>query len=740
MANLRRTFQSALILCLLCGLNAATRTVTAQEMPLAPEPSVQPGTIDTHWQTYQEIPDSYELAAENETFQLYVDRSSLAFKVLDKRSGYIWHSNLDEVTKEDKLNKTWTAFARSGISIDYLDPKAVNQRLSITNSNTTLDVRMVEAGFAATVDFTDAAIKLDVIVTLEPEGVRVEIPAASIVQENPDFKLGQIYVYPFFGATLEDSVPGYMFIPDGAGSLIRFAATTKARNMYYGRYYGPDLGMIAALPYDRTVNRAQEISFPVFGMVHGEKQNAFLSIVESGASYGELQAHPAGIITRFNFLYSAFIYNESYFQATNRSGAGVTTLQPETNVFDVKIHYRFLTGDDSDYVGMAQSYQQYLLDNGTLNRVTDEDSDIGIRLEFLGGDKKRVLLWSTMIEMTTVEQMRAILDDLAIQNADVIYYGWQPLGASNMPPDTLKLDRNLGTVEQLSALAEEIDANGGNFHLYLDPQAAFMYEGGYSPRYDLAMSITNFNLLGYNRGKLNYYLNYDALEESYSTLSADVFTELQAGLALDGIGSILYSDFKDQNRMSRETAIEKVQSLLAEYDGLTAFYTPNDYLFGAMDTYYDIPLGNNGYIYTTEAVPFLQIVLAGYVPYYGPALNFSSNLREDLLKQIDYGVYPSFFLTEEVTAKILDTNSNWIYTSSYNQWGQDVTQTYEWLNSLLGPVKGQEIVARQVLRAGVVATTYANGKQIIVNYTDRPYYAGGLVVNAKDAALREVAP
>ena len=282
--------------------------------------------------------------AENELFQLYVDSSTLAFKLLDKRSNYLWHSGIDELIEGDRLNNSWQAFAHSGISIEYLDERAINKRISITNADHTLEVTPVEQGVSARVTFQEYGITVGVIVQLEAEGVRVEVPFESIREENPDFHLGRIYVYPFLGATRGSSVPGYMFLPDGTGSLIRFADTTRAENMFARRYYGPDLGMIAYQPYDPYVTTPYPISIPVFGMVHGEEQNAFLSVVEKGAAYGELQAHPAGIITNFNFIYNAFIYNEPYFQATNRSGAGVTTVQRETNAFDAVIHYRFLTG------------------------------------------------------------------------------------------------------------------------------------------------------------------------------------------------------------------------------------------------------------------------------------------------------------------------------------------------------------------------------------------------------------
>lgn len=687
-----------------------------------------------------EIPPSYALTAENDRFQLYVDADSLAFKLLDKRSGYLWHSGIDELVQGDRLNRAWQAFAKSGISIEYLDAKAINKRISVTNANRTLAVTPIAQGVSAQVTFADFGITLGVNLQLEADGVRVEVPFSSIREDDPNFKLGLLYLYPFLGATRGGSTPGYMFLPDGTGSLIRFADATKAKNMFYGRYYGPDLGMIANLPFDPQINRPYPISFPVFGMVHGEGQNAFVAVVEKGAAYGELHAHPAGIITNFNFIYSAFIYNQSYFQATNRSGAGVTTLQRRPNVFDAVVHYRFLTGETADYVGMARSYQRFLVERGLLNEVPVTAPDIGMRLEFLGGDKEKILLWERFVPMTTFRQAEAILADLGVAKPEVIYYGWQPLGASSMPPTALRLEGDLGNLAELRELATRIASQGGHFSLYLDPQAALHDEPGYSPRNDLALAITNVNLEGYNRNKVNAYFTAAALQRRYLALAKDVAAKLDAGLALDGIGWALYSDFRHDRPLNREQTIQAYRDVLAGSPVPLGFYRPSDYLWGLARAYYDMPLGDNGYTYTSEAVPFLPIVLAGYLPYYGTALNFSSDPQEDLLRHVDFGMYPSYFLTHEVTARMLNTRSNWIYTSSYAQWGETIRETYAWMNGLLAPVQGQEIVSRRKLADGVIATTYANGKTIVVNYTDRPYAQAGMEVGARDAALWEVMP
>jgi hypothetical protein len=112
-------------------------------------------------------------------------------------------------------------------------------------------------------------------------------------------------------------------------------------------------------------------------------------------------------------------------------------------------------------------------------------------------------------------------------------------------------------------------------------------------------------------------------------------------------------------------------------------------------------------------------------------------MQDDLLRQVEYGIYPSYFLTQEATANMLNTRSNWIYTSSYAQWGEQIRQTYGWMNTLLAPVHGQEITAHQKLAEGVIATTYANGRQIVVNYTDQPFTYNGKTIEARNASLLE---
>ncbi|MCS7011741.1 MAG: DUF5696 domain-containing protein [Anaerolineales bacterium] len=687
----------------------------------------------------EEIPEGYEVIAENANFRLYVHPERLAFKVLDKRSGYLWHSNLDEKSEGDRLNRVWTAFAQSGVSIDYLDAKANAKRASLVNAEHMLTIERLENGLRAQITFVEPAISLALHLFLEDSGVRVEVPAESIREEG-EFRLGILHLYPWMGATRGAQVRGYMFIPDGSGTLIEFSEQTKAKNMYYGRYYGLDLGMLTTLPFDPSSRRPYPISMAVIGMVHQEGKNAYLAILERGASYAEIQAHPAGIITNFNFLYNAFIYNESYFQRTSRSGDGVTVVQPQTNQFDIVLHYRFLTGEEASYVGMARNYQQYLLEKGQLRRQTMPQEGIGIRLEFLGAERERILFWNRTIPMTTLGQMTEILSQLEVANPQVIYYGWQPQGASALFPTRLKLDNQLGSVSDLRSLAESLQQKGGSLALYFDPIAAPREEQRSFSRYDLAMSITGDYMSGYRRGKASFYFNQNSASHHFETLTADIAEKAPLGLALDHVSTLLFSDFRRNTVLNREESIALMQKWLGDSPIPLALYTPNDYLWAYTHAYYDIPLGDSGYIYTARPVPFLQIVLSGYVPYYGEALNFSPDVRGDLLRHAEYGIYPSFFLTYEETAKILRTNSSWIYVSTYTQLEAEIEESYAWLNALLAPAQGASIVNHQEIKPQVFAVTYSNGWQILVNYREQPVTVNGLTIPARDAIGREVNP
>jgi hypothetical protein len=164
-----------------------------------------------------------------------------------------------------------------------------------------------------------------------------------------------------------------------------------------------------------------------------------------------------------------------------------------------------------------------------------------------------------------------------------------------------------------------------------------------------------------------------------------------------------------------------------------SFYSPNDYALKYARNIYDVPVTNSGYVYASDTVPFLQIALSGKINMYSTALNFSSDILFERLRLVDFNVYPSFYLTHDATSKILDTSSNWIYSSAYAQWDDSIASTYMWMDHILSQVKGASILKRQIPQEGISVITYSNSKTIVVNYTSNDIFYEGHQVKAFDA-------
>ena len=64
--------------------------------------------------------EGFVKAAENDEMILYVHEKSLAIKLHNKKTGYIWGSGLDQ-PENYRLNKTWVQLVQSAVTVEYTD-------------------------------------------------------------------------------------------------------------------------------------------------------------------------------------------------------------------------------------------------------------------------------------------------------------------------------------------------------------------------------------------------------------------------------------------------------------------------------------------------------------------------------------------------------------------------------------------------------------------------------------------
>ena len=114
---------------------------------------------------------------------------------------------------------------------------------------------------------------------------------------------------------------------------------------------------------------------------------------------------------------------------------------------------------------------------------------------------------------------------------------------------------------------------------------------------------------------------------------------------------------------------------------------------------------------------------------YSSYANFYAYPREELLRLVDYNVYPSFIVTQQSSSKLEETNLNNIYSSKFDDLSDAVSTYYKFVNEPLNDVIGATLVTRTVPVNGVVVNTYSNGVTIIVNYTNEVQVVNGVSVD-----------
>ncbi|WP_066193294.1 DUF5696 domain-containing protein [Gracilibacillus timonensis] len=676
--------------------------------------------------------EGYELVTENDQLALYVEEASLALQIENKQTGHIWNSGVDR-TQEYNLNDTWLSMAHSALTISYMDEGGDESSESILSNDSNVELELVEDGFNARVDMEEADIGIALEVRLTEDSLEFRVPQEAI--EEGDNLLTKMRVYPFLGAeegTANES--GYLFIPDGSGALMRFSEQQLASSApYQAAIYGEDVGFTRTVTSEEEsrTREAQQITVPVYGVTHAANQDAYVGVIEEGQSFAEILAYPSGVSTDFHWITAEYNYRYQYYQPTSQSMNGYNVFQQEMNGFDIQEKITFLSNDEANYTGMAKSYKNDLQEQERLPEVEDT---VDVRLEFLGGEVKSGLIWDSVQVMTSINELPQMVNRLQQQDVTdmhLVYRGWSEGGLTGALPQKFPLEDKLGSSSDFEEVNQQMEEQGIPLYYYTDYTKAYEGAGDFSGSTDIARKINAEPIFG-NQQREYYYLNPVKTEEMMAADREQYQDHQMHQLAIDTTGNTLFSDFNSNTIRSASIPLyQDIFSQLKDTMESIALYTPNDYMFPVMDRYLDVPMYSSNYQFVTDTVPFLQIVLKGDVPYYASFANFQYNPEDELLRMIEYGAYPSFYLTSEPSHELMHTPSSDLYTSQFSDWEEKIVNQYNTMKQSLEPVAGEAINKHIVHETGVVEVQYTNGISIYVNYTNQAKDIRGVTVEAK---------
>ncbi|MCK9428190.1 MAG: DUF5696 domain-containing protein [Acholeplasmataceae bacterium] len=660
----------------------------------------------------------YHLVGSLGDLSFYFKEEDLSFRIKDNKSDYLWGSsfNFDYLDENSPLhdegdfgaNESWKKRFSSPLIINYYQETNLRDEHLFSNGLSDFESELIVAadkvGFQAKLDFYLSKIELELMVYLDLEGLHIEIPASSI-KEKGSVKLSSIQVYPFFGAVKRDRIPGYTFIPDGTGALMRY--DDQKRSSYTKRYYGPDLG----LNYETN---EKFLTLNTFGVVQGINQNAFLTVIDSGASHAILTFSPSLVGTDFNHTFITYTYRTDYTQYLNQSKtSSIKLVQKNKNEIDIKQSYYFLNGEDANYLGMAKKYQSLLIEDGVLKR--QEEGNIPLHLDVLMSESKKAFIGRKVFPMTTYNYLNEVIKELEqeIDKLIITLYGWQNGGYSYSAPNYQRFTKVSGSKEQLKELLK----TEHDIYLEMDVIKVYHNSKGYK-KSEIAQSIGQelINEDDY------FYLKPASALKKLTTLEKR-FSNYGEGIMLSSLDTI-YSDFATETTREEQIAIIKEmldvsdKTMISEPLGylLKADVILNTQMYSSLQTKFD------------DTVPFLPLVLMGYKDAFSRNANFFSNTVNELLRMIDYHLYPSFIITEKASHHLLNTGSENIYTSEYQSWKEAIISEYHFVNDALRFVKDATLNKREILAPGFVKNSYDNGVIIYINYSGKSHYDGDILI------------
>ncbi len=576
-------------------------------------------------------------------------------------------------------------------------------------------------GFDATVRLTDISISFKVEVRLTGDKLSVTVPDSSI-KETSAYKLEQIAIYPYFDSSYQTVEGGKIFIPDGSGALIDLNTPGNAQNEYSQRVYGNDIGITA--PTSRA-NEPHRITMPVVATMYSD--HSTMTVAAEGAEYANITAGTSGISRiPYNRTGFRFIYRQEYDRFLD-SKTHTNDFQDERNHFDACVDFNLMSEPDVNIADVAALYRDNYLD---LDKKKVDN--VGMRLQFLMADNKPSMFGRETVNMTD--------PDFVLQTAESVSYyckgltvavtGYQRGGLGGSKPSVFPMANKAGYRNLGSRLA------------MLD--VPFNFTVDYVRAYDRA-GVSNANLVQniseqfvvLNDTRAGSTATFSLLKPSYTAklLKNDVsrLDGYNAGLEATNLGGLLFGGYKTE-AFTRTDLIKQTVELVKNAGVSIALSNPNSYMFNVMDSYIDTPIEYSAYLIETESVPFLQMVLGGYVPMYSTALNLDYTGTSLTLRLIDSNVYPSFVLTKEDAIELYGTDSQSIFTSSYEVWSYTVRQTYEDVSAVLQNVVGAQIIRREKADGQeVYINTYSNGYKTVVNYSSQPYVYNGVTVEAQSA-------
>jgi hypothetical protein len=710
---------------------------------------------------------NFTRVSETNDLILYTDLGTGEFFVTDKSNNIAWYSN--PPTRESDavamgINKRLLS-SQLILNIGS-DKKIDNIKDSVEQGG--MQCKYIDNGILIVYRFPDQGLMVPVQYILNEDCFEAQILFSKMKSYNRvtftnndgkkaliDYNIYSIDFLPFFGAG-HKSEDGYIFVPDGSGSLINF----NNGKFNYADYEMPVYNKLLLVPapnYNEKIEKPDanyevKAAMPVFGI--SKKDKAYLAVINGNEGTAIINARVSGKTNEYNNVYCSFklrredselrLSGVSYIASSVKQKANLSSATQDIG----EIRYYFLSGENADYSGMANKYRQYLIkEKGLKKKINDNDYPLFLNLYGGVSREKSILGVPTKVfePLTTFKQAKLITDELSsdgVKSIVVKYSAWnnfKDLGALSTKASP---DNAIGGSEDFKYLLKETSKK----EIKIFPETDFINfnknRNGYTKTSNSAKEIDQIPIV-----QKQSFNKFPVILKEWNLISPLYLDDLvqkfvrsyykfdNSSLAINNIGSAIYTDYSS----GRFIGSGEMPQLLANTLSKTKESISNimidgasSYSFPYVDYIINSPAQNSGFDITDEKVPFYQQVLHGYIYLASSPVNLSDEPGKSVLQSIETGGSLHYALVYESPTLLIDTYLDYLISPSFSQWKKSIIENYNMISKDLKTVATATIEKHIKLANGVYETQYDNGISVIVNYNNTDYSENGVIVKANN--------
>lgn len=678
------------VICFFClrGADSSKIRISEKELPIVAETADESLFISVAKRS-----EMKEIASSG-MLTMYLDEKTMTVCVYDDISSSLYRS----------LPEKYSGEKTSALSVDVLidGRKYTLSSQSDSLSFNCTEYEIADNGVTITYSFRrslDGKNKLDISIPVSyalTDGMLTVRVDCDKIYCGGKTVITSISLLEFFGADIDAEKGDYILLPEGCGAIVDLSEKTDSFEEVRLPVYGADPAVSDEKSYDVPVG--------AFGRKNGD--GAFVCLVSEGEALCEITARKALEKGGYNRVGAFFnitpaVVKDKYIYISEKTYGG-----------SVQLCYRFLNGDNADYIGMASAVRELLIRQGKLRENGKaENNDYPFNLSLVMSeeviDENAKTQINTLTSYAQAHELIASLKAKGFGNMNIRLKG--VYGKGDIKVFGIK-DKSAEKTRMLSL------GDDGSVRFFADSSLIIMGD------------IYGRSLAG---EKL-HYAGTDKINDSLSSYINEIRKQNIYGVCITDAGVSLCSDFSKGRLSLRENVKNSLCDILSSVSASKAVMTSKGNIYsikyssGVIDLPDEASLAERSCI---SAVPFIQAILHGITDYSHSASNMADDSTAAMLRAVEYGALPHY---------------EWHCTPSYENGDEDkhyymngVSQAqafYDKMKSDFAGLRDRRITAHKKIKEDVYLTRFGEDCSVYVNYSDNAVSVAGITVGAKSYA------